>query len=276
MKKSFVAVSIVAAFTVGSLTGIQISRADIEKSTQEHLVLATNWFQTSAENKALQIQTYNQAKEELAETMLKKKAKDKLSQNKAKPAAVVLDIDETILNNSPHTAWSIKNNASYPQGWDEWIKIANADLIPGAKDFLNSANKMKVEIFYITNRNEAEKADTIKNMNKHGLPNVDDKHLYFKTTTSQKGPRQAEIAKTHEIVMLIGDNANDLSDIFYKADLKTRYANVDKIAKDLGVKYIQLPNPMYGDFEAAIYNYQMNKTEDQKATDRYNALIPMK
>jgi len=276
MKKTLVSASIIAAFAVGSLAGINISRADLQKSTQEHLVMATNWFQTSAENKALQIQSYNVAKEELAETMIKKIAKEKKNKKKGKPAAVVLDIDETVLDNSPHTAWTIKNNVAYPEGWDEWIHMAKADLIPGAKDFLLAAKKLKVDIYYVSNRTEAERADTVKNMKLHGLPNLDEKHLLLKSTTSQKGPRQQEIAKTHEIVMLIGDNANDLSDIFYKADLNTRYNNVDKIAKDLGAKYIQLPNPMYGDFEGAIYNYDFKKTEDQKAADRYNALKSMK
>ncbi|MFB7142562.1 5'-nucleotidase, lipoprotein e(P4) family [Gottfriedia sp. NPDC056225] len=275
MKKSLITTSILSAFVIGSLAGISFSKAEFERSTQEHNVMSTNWFQTSAENKALQIQIYNQAKEELAETMVKRKASDKLNNN-AKPAAVVLDIDETVLDNSPDTAWSIKNNTSYPQGWDEWIHLAKAELIPGAKDFLLTAKKMNVDIFYLTNRPEKTRNDTIRNMKFHDLPNVDNKHLYFKTDTAQKGPRQAEIAKTHDIVMLIGDNSNDLSDIFYKADLKTRKENVDKIAKDLGIKYIQLPNPMYGDWEDAIYQYKPSKTEDEKAADRYKTLQPMK
>ncbi|PFH92682.1 5'-nucleotidase, lipoprotein e(P4) family [Bacillus sp. AFS088145] len=275
MKKIVIILSILFAFAFGSLAGIGFSKAEFARSTQEHIVMSTNWFQSSAENKALQIQIYNQAKEELAETMVKKKASDKLNK-KAKPAAVVLDIDETILDNSPDTAWSIKNNTSYPQGWDEWIHMAKADLIPGAKDFLLAAKKMNVDVFYLTNRPEKTRDDTIKNLNLHGLPNVDSKHLFLKTDTAQKGPRQAEIAKTHEIVMLVGDNSNDLSDIFYKADLKTRKDNVDKIAKDLGIKYIQLPNPMYGDWEDAIYRYKMSKTADEKAVDRYKALQPMK
>jgi 5'-nucleotidase (lipoprotein e(P4) family) len=276
MKKSILATAFVTTLTVGSLAGISIGKAEIAKSTQEHLVAATNWFQTSAENKALQIQTYNQAKEELAEIIADKKKKDKQAKKKGLPPAVVLDIDETVLDNSPHTAWAIKNNAAYPAGWEEWVNMAKAELIPGAKDFLLAADKMGAEIFYVSNRTVAEKDATMKNLKLHGLPNVDDKHLLLKTTTSQKGPRQAEIAKTNDIVMLIGDNANDLSDIFYKADLKTRFDNVDKIASELGTKYIQLPNPMYGDWEAAIYNYKMDKTDDQKAMDRYNALKPMK
>jgi 5'-nucleotidase (lipoprotein e(P4) family) len=276
MKKIYFIASLVGTFIIGSLSGIQIGKADFAKSKLEHLVMATNWFQTSAENKALQIQTYNTAKEELAESLGKKYAKEKRTKKKGKPAAVILDIDETILDNSPHTAWTIKNNSPYPAGWDEWIHMAKAELIPGAKDFILTAKKMKVDVFYVSNRSEVEKADTIKNLNLYGLPNVDDKHLLLKTTTSQKGPRFAEVAKTNDVLMLIGDNANDLSDIFYKADIKTRKDNVDKIAKELGSKYIQLPNPMYGDWEAAMYNYQMNKTEDEKAADRYNLLKTMK
>ncbi|WP_088072867.1 5'-nucleotidase, lipoprotein e(P4) family [Gottfriedia luciferensis] len=275
MKKSIIVASILSAFSIGSLTGISFSKAELERSTQEHNVMSTNWFQTSAENKALQIQIYNQATKELAETMKKRKENEKLVNKPSKPAAVVLDIDETILDNSPDTAWSIKNNTSYPQGWDKWIRMAKAELIPGAKDFLLAAKKMNVDIFYITNRSEKTRNDTIRNMKLHHLPNVDSNHLFFKTDTGQKGPRQDEIAKTHDIVMLVGDNTNDLSDIFYRADLKTRKENVDKIAKELGVKYIQLPNPMYGDWEDAIYQYKMRKTDDEKAMDRYNSLQPM-
>lgn len=279
MKKSLAVVALAGTFGLGSLTGVGVTKADLEKSSQEQTVMATNWFQTSAENKALQIQTYNQAAEELHEMAMQdykvKNGTIQLKKNQIRPA-VVLDIDETVLDNSPHTAWAIKNNAAYPAGWSEWIHMAKAELIPGSKDFLLAADKLGVEIFYVSNRTVSEKEDTMKNLNLHGLPNVDDKHVLLKTTTSQKGIRQDEISKTNKIVMLIGDNANDLSDIFYKADLKKRFANVDQIASELGSKYIQLPNPMYGDWEGAIYNYNFSKTDDQKAADRYNALIPMK
>ena len=274
MKKSLGVVILASTFTAGSLTGIGVTKADLAKSTQEHVVMATNWFQTSAEIKALQTQIFNQASEELSETM-ETYYHGKSGKNKPKPA-VVLDIDETVLDNSPHTAWAIKNNVSYPQGWSEWIQMANAELIPGAKDFLFEADRLGVEVFYVSNRSISELEDTMKNLSLHGLPNVDEKHVLLKTTTSRKGVRQAEIEKTNKIVMLIGDNANDLNDIFYKADITSRFNHVDSIASELGTKYIQLPNPMYGDWEGAIYNYNYGKTDDQKAIDRYNALKSMK
>jgi Predicted secreted acid phosphatase len=55
--------------------------------------MAVVWYQTSAEVKALYVQGYNVARDNLA---------TKLATQSEKPKAIILDIDETVLDNSPY------------------------------------------------------------------------------------------------------------------------------------------------------------------------------
>jgi hypothetical protein len=53
------------------------------------------------------------------------------------PRAIIVDIDETLLDNSPHSAKCIENQTSYPDYWEEWCELAIAKPLPGAVEFLN-------------------------------------------------------------------------------------------------------------------------------------------
>ena len=52
------------------------------------------------------------------------------------PPAIILDIDETVLDNSEHQVRSIRNGTSYPIGWKEWVSEEAAGALPGVKDYL--------------------------------------------------------------------------------------------------------------------------------------------
>ncbi len=69
---------------------------------------------------------------------------------------------------------------------------------------------------------------------------------------SDKEPRRQEVAKQFEIAMLVGDNLNDFSDIFYRQSSDARNAKVDEIQQGLGSRYIVIPNAMYGDWLSAL------------------------
>ncbi|WP_298712234.1 HAD family acid phosphatase, partial [Chitinophaga sp.] len=107
-------------------------------------------------------------------------------------------------------------------------------------------------IYYITNRLESERAATLRNLQRAGFPGADNEHLLLSSGNSDKEPRRQEVAKKYEIAMLVGDNLNDFSDIFYKQPADARNAKVAEVRQELGRRYILIPNAMYGDWLGAL------------------------
>ncbi len=213
-------------------------------TTQNHLLMSVAWYQVSAEMEALYIQGFNIAEMRLGEVVKKEKGK----------LAVVVDIDETMLNNSPIEAESILKNRSFSKEfWAEWSAKSAAEATPGSVEFANFAKSKGVEIFYISNRDSSEIGSTIANLIKVGFPYADSSHCLFKTTTSNKEPRRLEVSKTHNIVMLIGDNLGDFAEVFDHRNDNYGKSSVDSLRSMFGKKFIVLPNPMYGDWEKAIW-----------------------
>jgi len=214
------------------------------------------YMQTAAEYRALCYQTFNFGKIQL-DNYLKR-------MNMSKKYAIVVDIDETVLDNSPHAAQSLLDATNYPVGWSEWINKAEAKPIPGAVEFLNYAQKKGVDVYYISNRKEELREPTILNLREVGFPNVTDETVMLRTTTSGKEPRREVVAQTHDIFMLFGDNLTDFLPVFEKKNIEDRFALVDDNEKEFGAKFFMLPNPSYGDWEAAIFNYDYSLTDADK------------
>lgn len=231
---------------------------------QEHMVASTVWVQNAAEVRALQYQAFNIATQKL-KTDLKWAKSDT-------PRAVVVDADETIIDNSPYQAKNILENKTYNSAsWGEWVEEARATAIPGAVEFLNYADKNGVEIFYITNRKINGFNATYKNLKKLGFP-VKKENMLLRTDTSSKVARRKVVTSKYRIVLLMGDNLDDFDDIFEKKSIEDRFSETDKLKKRFGSRYIVLPNPMYGTWEGAIYNYDYKKTDETKDKDRKKAL----
>ncbi|TYQ00078.1 acid phosphatase [Tenacibaculum adriaticum] len=210
---------------------------------KEYSILAVLWQQNSAEYKALTYQAFNTAQLQLDNMLRNKKGSEK-------PMAIVTDIDETLLDNSPYNAKMIELNEDYSEArWIEWGKERKAKAIPGALEFFKYAKSRGVEIFYISNRLSKQKRETIENMQKLGFPFSDDQHVLLKTDTSKKESRRFQVEKTHEIIMLLGDNLSDFHFVFDDQPSETRSRKVDSLKTFFGNKFIVLPNPMYGDWE---------------------------
>lgn len=214
------------------------------------------WQQKASEYKALCYQAYNFAKFRLDFLLL---------EPHTKPLAIVTDIDETILDNSPYQVHIAQKNEEYADAtWIEWTEKVDCDTVPGALNFFRYAKSKGVEVFYITNRLEVERAVTLKDIQRWNFPDAKDNHLYMKTTTSGKEARRQEVAKTHEIIMLFGDNLSDFSPVFDKQSTDKRNALTQSNADLFGSKFIVLPNAMYGDWEGMLYNYKYNLPPKQK------------
>lgn len=239
--------------------------AAVSYPTNEHTVQAVLWVQRSGEYRALCHQAFNLARRVLDEEL------------KANPApkkrAVVVDVDETVLDNSPYQARLIKMRQGYATAtWRQWVDLARAEALAGAVEFLKHAAARGVEVFYISNRRVEEHAGTLANLRAKGFPHADDAHLLLRTTESSKAKRRAAVGATHEIVLLMGDNLNDFTEAFDGKDTATRIAEVDRLAKEFGRRFILLPNPLYGDFEDSIYRYNRGLPEAEKDALRKGSL----
>lgn len=225
---------------------------------------AALWQQRSAEYKALCFQAYNVAKDRLDSY---------LPQAVNNNPAVITDIDETVLDNSPYTVHQASKGTLYSDSsWMVWTAKADCDTVPGALSFLQYASSRGVQIFYITNRLNAEKKVTIANLKKWNFPNADDEHVLLKANTSNKDDRRNFVAKTYTVLLLLGDNLGDFESIFdHQSYEKRNTLAVDNSAK-FGNRFIVLPNPMYGEWLGALINYQYKQSKEQQDSELLKSL----
>jgi 5'-nucleotidase (lipoprotein e(P4) family) len=231
-------------------------------NSSDKLIVAVSWYQHSAEMRALYYQGFNIARQRLDEAIA--------ANTKKQPLAVIVDIDETMLDNSPFESMVI-DSADNLSGWKHWTSMATAMALPGALEFALYSQGKEVEIFYITNRDDNERAATLINLQKEGFPYATEDHLltrsdlnYATGNTSSKAGRRAKVAENHKIVLLIGDNLNDFSEIFEDRSRHDGKEAVEKNREQFGQLFIVLPNPMYGAWEKPLYNYKDGLSEEQK------------
>lgn len=242
-----------------SFAQMRDAKEEIKFTDNTHGEMSTLWFQVSAEARAQFYQSYNLAKLRLDEYLAKPR--------KGKTPAVVTDVDETVLDNSPYQAWTILKRRSYPAGWTEWVNKAEAKPLPGALEFFQYAASKGVTVFYVTNRNMEERSGTVENLKKFKFPFADTIHVIVRTEESSKQNRRNAIAEQYDIVLLCGDNLNDLSE-FGKMFNELRSTKVDEMKNEFGSRFIMLPNPMYGDWEGATYDYNYSISDSAKAAKR--------
>jgi len=188
--------------------------------------------------------------------------------------AVVVDIDETMLDNSPFEGHCISTGIGYTkESWKEWTLKIDAKALPGAVEFSEYAKSVGVEVFYISNRSIEEFDQTLKNLQNENFAFADSAHLLLKTTTSVKTERRDIVKENYEIILLIGDNMGDFSDIFEDRSVNFGFDEVEKNKSEFGNKYIVLPNPMYGKWENAVFENKRDLTNKEKYELRKKNLI---
>ena len=247
-----------------SYTGAQSAK---EPADKEYEVSAILWQQSSGEQRALCYQTFTFARMLLD--------RDLRNHRIRKHRAIIVDIDETILDNSRYEAALVKQHKAYPEGWTEWINRAEATAIPGALEFVNYANSRDVRVFYVTNRKPEVKGGTAQNLKNLGFPAVNDGSLLMRDDPAieSKAARRKAISAKYHVVLLMGDDLNDFAAVFENS--KTVASRIDAAERNksqFGARFIVLPNPMYGDWENSIYEYNFTQTEEQKAAKRKNLL----
>ncbi|MFL3000781.1 MAG: 5'-nucleotidase, lipoprotein e(P4) family [Cytophagales bacterium] len=223
-----------------------------EKNNQadnEYKVQAQVWTQNAAEYRALCYQAFNTAKINLDAFFFFDKKHDK-------PLAIITDVDETVLDNSPYDGKLILNNTTYNrESWVEWGNLEIAEAIPGSLEFLKYASEKNVEIFYISNRYSEQLESTVNNLEKLGFPDAKKSNVLLRSDSRSKSERRKSISDTYEVIMLIGDNLSDFNDEFEVKLSEERTNYTDELSNDFGTKLIVLPNPNYGDWESnGIFN----------------------
>lgn len=230
------------------LFGFTSCQTKVEQQTNtdnEKLLMATLYVQQAAEFNALNHQAYNIGRVRLDQILSAAQGDKKL--------AIVVDIDETVLDNSPFEAKSILEKTSYPLYWEEWCNLAKAESVAGAQEFLSYAAEQGVETFYISNRKVEVFESTLANLISNGFPFADTTHVLLRTTTGDKEPRRSIVEENYEIVLLFGDNLGDFSNIFDGKSTADRNALVIENKAEFGKRFIVLPNPMYGAWDAAMF-----------------------
>ena len=261
--------TIVSTYFVTVSTAQQGASATADNEYQVGAVL---YMQKAAEYRALAYQAFNLARWQMDADLDKRNIKKLSKPERKMPRAVVVDIDETVLDNSPAQVFGIKNRLPFNlQSWYAWGELRKAKALPGSVDFLNYAVSKGVKVFYVSNRDAVQKQATIDNLKGVGFADISADNVILRTAESGKENRRKAISTKYRIVLLMGDNLDDFSDVFEKKTVADRFAEVDKTKDIWGKKFIVLPNAMYGTWENAIYEYQ-RLTEAQKAEKRAAAL----
>jgi 5'-nucleotidase (lipoprotein e(P4) family) len=247
---------------------------------QNDLLNATLWVSNSVEYKANTLAMYQLAKMRLDEALADKSwtaATEQTGAYQDLPPAVILDADETAIDNGGYESWLIAADKNFSgKTWDAWTKAEEAKAIPGAVEFTKYADSKGVKVFYVTNRNADQEEATRKNMEALGFPmggNVDT-FLMSKEQpdwTSKKGTRRAFIAKDYRILLLIGDNYGDFSDDYGSSEAD-RLASFDKNTAHIGHDWIFIANPEYGSFESAAFGGDWSKSADERRQLKIDAL----
>lgn len=224
------------------------------------------WMQASAEYRALAAQTWRLATERLpalaapGSAALEQAGMDP-QRLASLPTAVIVDLDETVLDNTYYQARMTRERRDYDDpSWNAWIEEAAATAVPGAVEFLRAAAAAGHRVFYVTNREcqpagaDAcpQKAATARNLRALGLPFADDPEALLlrgeraEWRGSDKSVRRAWLGERYRIVLLGGDDLRDF------VDRPVYEARRDELAPLFGTRWFLLPNPMYGSWERAL------------------------
>ena len=255
---------------------------EIDNSYQKQSLLAVLFKRTSAEYKANTFQIYTSAKNNIDKALADKSwtaLKNQLKDYQNLPPAIILDIDETVLDNSEHQVRSIKNGTNYPIGWKEWVSEESAGALPGVKEFLSYANTKGIKIFYVTNRTHDLEEYTRNNIMSLGLPFDNDMDVLLmkneKGWGSDKTSRRDLIKKDFRVIQIFGDQLDDFIPLTESAkSMNERKILIDKYADMWGLKWYMLINPMYGEWEEALYEHCWScyPEENDRVNQRLKAL----
>lgn len=251
-----------AAFGVVLWSILTLSFAPSTERDYENLN-AILWVQTSVEYQASTVQTYRLAAEALVKGLHDQHWTAALEQTgdfENLPPAVILDLDETVLDNSAFEASLMLSGEHYSDAaWTKWMNEKRPGLVPGAMDFLQFAHSHGVAPLYITDRvcDSANESDsTVQVLRSFGVPLDPVEGRLFCSKDGRdhdKTERRRLCAGKFRILLLLGDQLGDFLQIPKgSTDLRSRETLFVAHQSLWGERWFQLPNPMYGSWEGAV------------------------
>lgn len=246
---------------------------------------AVVWTQTAVEHDLILREIYRNAREKLAAALADPTwnalpPDERAADSSNLPPAVVLDVDETALDNSPYQARLIRNGHEFDEfSWSQWCRQAEAKPLPGALAFTRYAAAHGVAVFYLSNRAQDLNTVTLANLRSAGFPVAgDDSFLGLGTFVpgceqigSEKGCRRKRIGAHFRVVMQFGDQIGDFVDVIANTPAG-RTAAVKAYADWFGERWFVLPNPSYGSWEPALFNNDWTLPREQRRAAKRNAL----
>ena len=237
------------------------------------LLNAVLWMQRSVEYKATALAAFALARIRLDQALEDRSwtaaPKEQTGAYQSLPPAIVLDVDESILDNSGYQAWmTLKGTSFDAKTWNAYVNTVSSLAIPGAVEFARYADSRGVKVFYVSNRTAEEEPATRKNLEKLGFPmggNVDTMLMTRKQPDwgSAKGTRRAFIAKSYRILINVGDNFGDFVDEYRGSEAERLKIMQDNQAR-WGREWIMIANPSYGSFESAPYKHDFKLSDGEK------------
>ena len=243
---------------------------------------ATAWLQQSVEAGMAHRQTWRAA-ERLLDAALADPAwdaltpADRIAPLKGLPPAIIVDVDETVLDNSPYQVRLIRRDETFNDAtWNAWVDEARARAVAGAPEFAQAAAKRGITMIYLTNREHAKSAVTRRNLEAVGFPAVDEaQFLGLGVDTpgcvpkgSDKGCRRQFVAQRYRVLMQFGDQLGDFVSVTDNG-LEARAAQLQGFEAWVGQRWFMLANPTYGSWEPALFgNDRSLSPEAQRAAKR--------
>jgi 5'-nucleotidase (lipoprotein e(P4) family) len=246
---------------------------------------AVAWSQTAIEHDMIYLQTYRDAQSRLLAALHDKHwdalgRADRVAPLKNLKPAVILDVDETVLDNSPFAVRMVKSGAEYNEAeWAAWCKEARARALPGAVEFTQFAASQGVAVIYISNRAKDLDEATLANLRQAGFP-VSGPQAFLGLGTvvdgceqagSEKGCRRQLIARHYRVLMQFGDQIGDFVDVNANTADGRRRAVADYLPW-VGTRWFVLPNATYGSWEPALFNNDWSATPEQRRQQKLDAL----
>ena len=271
--------TLILGLLLASLTGGTIRAQDAPPASD--MLLATLWTQRAVEYKANALTVFALARIRLDEALADKgwtaAPAEQTGDFRNLPPAVVLDVDETLLDNSKYQVWMMRANQSFStKTWNQFCAAQVSVAIPGAVEFAKYADSKGVKIFYVTNRGSETEKDTRENMQKLGFPmggNVDTFLMQGEKPdwTGAKSTRRAAITKDYRVLLNIGDNFGDFDDR-YRTSEADRVKAFEAGMPYWGKQWLMLANPTYGSFDTAPFGHDFKKSRDEQRKAKWDVL----
>lgn len=283
----FLAIFAVVLVSGCAVTGVKVPGGQASVPAANDNLNAVLWTQTSLEHDMIYREVYRQAAAVLPEALadpawdaLAAEDRPEGSDPHGLPPAVVLDIDETVLDNSPYQARLVRDGKSFDQAsWAEWCHEARAAALPGAREFARFAAEHDVTMYYLSNRDHDLAAATLANLRAEGFPVADETVFLGRGAAtpgcvSQGGDktcRRQLVAQDHRILMLFGDQIGDFVGGFTNTP-EGRKAAIAAYRDWFGERWFLLPNPTYGSWEPAVFGNDWSAPADERRRAKRAAL----